>query len=380
MCQNIFAEQRRKNMSDEVFEDEPEDKEHLGVPKEKRYLNTASYDYSVDYLYSLMSGDNPKIVLEVPFQRNQVWKDDRSSQLIESIIMNVPIPPLYFAEEEDGKWLVVDGLQRLTAIKTYFENEYKLKDLEIISELDDLKYKDLPTKPKDLLKDGLLRINVIKKDSHPDIKYDIFMRLNKGSVSLNTQELRNCLYRGSLNDMLKNIVNNEEILTAFRQKKPHNRFLDIEFIVRFLALDENLIVDDDGNASITNYGSLKSFLNDYMEKNKELKANSLKEIEEKIITTYQKVNSILADNYGLKLPNSKSTLINKAYADCIFLSFSRIPADKLIAKKSEILTERDRIVSLPEFQESVLRRTTDHENIKTRLSIWFKGFNNGLLK
>ena len=112
-----------------------EEDNNRDIPKEKRKLETASYDYSVDYIWSLMSGDTPKIILEVPFQRNQVWKDDRCSQLVESIIMNVPIPPLYFAEEEDGKWLVVDGLQRLLAIKTFYENEYSLKKLEIIREL-----------------------------------------------------------------------------------------------------------------------------------------------------------------------------------------------------------------------------------------------------
>jgi len=368
-------------MTDEqVFQDEVEETDQLGVPKEKRHLNTASYDYSVDYLYSLMAGDNPKIILEVPFQRNQVWKTDRSSQLIESIIMNVPIPPLYFAEEDNGKWLVVDGLQRLTAIKDYFENEYKLIDLEIISELDTLKFKDLPAKPRDLLKDGLLRINVIKKDSHPDIKYDIFMRLNRGSVSLNTQELRNCLYRGSTNDMLKRLVQYPDILSAFNQKAPHNRYLDIEFIVRFLALDEKLVEGEDGNISIRDYSSLKSFLNAYMERNKNLTAEALASIEEKIVLVFRKVNAVLGDDFGLKLPNSKSNLVNKAYADCVFLSFSRIPIEKLIEKKHEILIKRNEIIELPEFQESVLRRTSDHESIKKRLTLWFKGINYGILQ
>ena len=83
----------------------------IDVPKEKRYLNTMSYDYSVQYLYDLMR--KGKIVLEVPFQRKQIWKPEQASSLLESIIMNVPIPPLYFAEEENGNWLVLDGLQRL---------------------------------------------------------------------------------------------------------------------------------------------------------------------------------------------------------------------------------------------------------------------------
>ena len=95
----------------------------VDVPNEERYLNTISYDYSVQYLYELIK--RGKIVLEVPFQRKQIWKTDQASSLLESIIMNVPIPPLYFAEEENGNWLVLDGLQRSSSIKNYYENTVK---------------------------------------------------------------------------------------------------------------------------------------------------------------------------------------------------------------------------------------------------------------
>ena len=114
----------------------------IDVPKEKRYLNTISYDYSVQYLYDLIK--RGKIILEVPFQRNMIWKYDKASALIESVIMNVPIPPLYFAEEENGNWLVLDGLQRLSSIKNYYDNEFALTKLEVLCELNKLKYKDLP--------------------------------------------------------------------------------------------------------------------------------------------------------------------------------------------------------------------------------------------
>ena len=173
----------------EIFKQD-NDSYKIEVPKEKRYLNTMSYDYSVQYLYDLIN--RGKIVLEVPFQRQQIWKADQASSLLESIIMNVPIPPLYFAEEENGNWLVLDGLQRLYSIANFYNNEFALKNLEVLTELNGTKYKDLPPKAKSLLDDGMLRVNVIKKDSHRDIKYDIFMRLNRGAVTLNYQELRNC--------------------------------------------------------------------------------------------------------------------------------------------------------------------------------------------
>src|SRR5690606_11864386 len=121
-------------MNKEIFEKDDE-RLILDIPKEERYLNTSAYDYSVEFIVSMMEGDYPKIILEVPFQRKYVWKDDKASQLIESIIMNVPIPPIYFAEEEDGRWLVIDGLQRLTSLLRYFQNEFGLKKLDILEDL-----------------------------------------------------------------------------------------------------------------------------------------------------------------------------------------------------------------------------------------------------
>ena len=229
----------------DIFQTEKETYE-IDVPKEKRYLNTMSYDYSVQYLYDLMK--KGKIILEVPFQRKQIWKSDKSSSLIESIVMNVPIPPLYFAEEENGNWLVLDGLQRLSSIRNFYDNEFSLCKLEVLSELNKRKYKDLPPKSKSLLDDGMLRVNVIKKDSHRDIKYDIFMRLNRGAVTLNYQELRNCMYRGNLNDAAKELCEeNVDFLKILKQKKPHQRYLDVEFIIRYFAISDNIAAIYYGN-------------------------------------------------------------------------------------------------------------------------------------
>jgi len=358
-------------MGREIFQKE-EDNE-IEIPKEKRKLNTVSYDYSVEFIVSLMNSDNPKIILEVPFQRRFIWKNDRTSQLIESIIMNVPIPPLYFAEEEDGKWLIVDGLQRLNSIKSFFDNEFNLRKLEIIKELEGIKFKDLPPKSKDLLKDGLLRINVIKKDSHPDIKYDIFMRLNKGAVTLNTQELRNCLYRGRLNDMAKDLVKQPLILKFLNLKAPHNRFLDVEFILRYLAFSESLERDNKGYY-IKNYkGSLKSFLNDFMKSKKDITDSEIDNYKEKVLSTFNKTLAVFGEDRGLRNPESRSTQINKAFADCVLLSFEKYDKDLLRDNGSNIVYLRDQLYKDDNFLPLISKRTSDTEVIKSRLSLWFKG-------
>lgn len=367
-------------MAKEIFDTKADnDKLILDIPKDKRHLNTSSYDYSVEFLVSMMQ--DGKIILAVPFQRQYVWKDDKASQLIESIIMNVPIPPIYFAEEEDGKWLVVDGLQRLNSLKRYFENEFGLKKLDIIKDLEKSKYKDLPPKAKSLLANGQLRANVIRKDSHPDIKYDIFMRLNKGAVTLNYQELRNCLYRGDLNNIAKEIVeNNEAFLQILNLKEPHNRFLDVEFIVRFFALYDNLKLNEEGNYEVEGYkGRMVTYLNEYMSNNKVMTPEKREEFLNLFNDTIDKVVAVFGiDNAFRDLTATKSKT-NKALADCILLSFTYHSLEVLTNNRDLIVTTlRELLVNDNNFKTSISQRTSDTDVLNNRIDKWIKHLNDAI--
>lgn len=365
-------------MSEKTIFEKEDDGVTVDIPVEKRKLANVSYDYSVEFIFSQMTGDIPKVILEVPFQRQYIWKEDRASQLIESIIMNVPIPPLYFAEEKDGRWLVVDGLQRLKSVKSYFENEFALNKLEIIKELEGVKFKDLPPKAKSLLKDGALRINVIKFESHPEIKYDIFMRLNKGAVTLNNQELRNCLFRGTFNEMLKKLVKENEILRVLNLKEPHDRYLDVEFLVRYLSFSEYLKHNEEGYF-IENYkGSLKSFINDYMLEKKDANEEKINSLKEKTLKTFRKILAVFEDGQGLLNTASKSSQINKAFADCILLSFEKYEMPELLIKKAEIQTLKNQFLEDTIFISYISKRTSDSEIIKKRLNLWFEGLKDAI--
>ncbi len=361
--------------------DNSDDKMGVEIPKEKRYLNTSSYDYSVEFLVDLMSGKEPKIILAVPFQRNFVWKIDRASQLIESVIMNVPIPPLYFAEEDSGRWLVIDGLQRLNSLKRFFENEYSLKGLEIIKELEGLKYKDLPPKAKDLLKDGLMRINVIKKDSHDDIKYDIFMRLNKGSVTLNYQELRNCLYRGHLNERVKVFVTeNKDFQKILKLKKPHERYLDVEFIMRIFALQEKLVKDKKGVYTVKDYsGRMVNFINNFMKTSAKLSDDEAKELVDEFKKTISKVVTVFGVDNAFKDITAKTLRFNKSIGEFTAISFGLYDIEVLKANKKVIITLLKKLLNEnEEFKKSISQRTSDTDIVNFRLNLWLNELKNAL--
>ena len=344
----------------------------IDVPKEKRYLNTMAYDYSVQYLYELIK--RGKVVLEVPFQRQEIWKNDKASSLLESIIMNVPIPPLYFAEEEDGNWLVLDGLQRLSSIRNFYDNEFALTKLEVLKELNKLKYKDLPPKSKSLLDDGMLRVNVIKKDSHRDIKYDIFMRLNRGAVTLNYQELRNCLYRGNLNDAAKELcLENKDFLFFLKQKKPHKRYLDVEMIIRYFAFSDNIVKNDNGDIILNNYkGKLVQYLNEYMEDNKNCSEEEKQNYKKRFNSTLEKVIIVFGTDKAFRDISTNNTKVYKTIADFIMPSFERMSKEYVETNKEMLYQKLVTFLNDERIQESISKRTSDREIVNFRIGEWFK--------
>ncbi len=361
----------------EIFQNENESYE-IDVPKEKRFLNTMSYDYSVQYLYDLMK--KGKIILEVPFQRKQIWKNDKASSLLESIIMNVPIPPLYFAEEENGSWLVLDGLQRLSSIKNYYDNEFALTKLEVLTELNRKKYKDLPPKAKGLLDDGMLRVNVIKKDSHRDIKYDIFMRLNRGAVTLNYQELRNCMYRGNLNDAAKELcLENVDFLRILKQKKPHPRYLDVEFIIRYFAISDNIAVDTNGDVYLEGYkGKLVQYLNEYMDVHKNCSSEEKQAYKDRFNSTIEKVKLVFGLDKAFRDISTENTKIYKTIADFVMPSLERMSIDFVENNKEIIYNRLLEFLKNDDIKYSLSKRTTDKDIVNLRLKMWFKEFEDAI--
>lgn len=154
-----------------IFDTEHEDKLALTIHKKKCTLETTSYDYTVDYLFSLIEDGN--IIIE----RASLWKTEKASKLIESLMINFPISLIYLKEQEDGKWLVIDGKQRLFAIFNFIQNQYKLTGLEILKEFENKTFKDLPPQAKRLINLSVMHIVLIRHNSHPDIVSNMMKRL-----------------------------------------------------------------------------------------------------------------------------------------------------------------------------------------------------------
>ncbi len=354
-----------------LFENE-DDEETLSIPKEKRILRTQSYDKSVSDLVGMMR--DKRIHLTPEYQRNYIWDNKKASLLVESILLNIPIPVIYAAREpnENLSWNIVDGLQRLNALQRFYNNDFPLKGLEILSELNGKKYNTLNMKAKSYLDDANLRIVLLFEDSHPDIKYDIFMRLNTGSVKLKPQELRNCLYRGSLNETLKEIVKDKNILSIMNLNAPHKRMDDIELVLRYIAISENY---NKIKGTLENYnGAMKSFLNDYMYKNQNISEKKLEEIKNKVILTMEKVFNIFGKKAFRKFEETSeniSTRINLSLMDVIMISFENYSIEDLLRNKDNIIDLYKNIaVTNKDFISAITTGTSSKSNIEARIKIW----------
>ena len=151
--------------------------------------------------------DNPSYEISPEYQRRHRWDNERKSRLIESLIMNVPIPPIFLYEFDYSKYEVMDGLQRLTAIHEFYRNIFSLTGLKEWPELNNRKYDELPAKVREGIdRRYLSSVILLKETAHSEedalrLKQLVFERINSGGVQLSSQESRNALFDGPMNQL-----------------------------------------------------------------------------------------------------------------------------------------------------------------------------------
>lgn len=357
------------------FDDNVSEDEIIEIPQEVRKISTQAYDKSVSDIVRMIEDND--ITLNPEYQRNYIWDNKKSSLLIESIILNVPIPVIYVSQEEDDSWTVIDGLQRLNSLYRFFQRDFKLSGLEILTELNKSDVKSLNPKALRVLKNGLLRIIVISHDSHPEIKYDVFMRLNTGAVKLNDQELRNCLYRGKLNEKVKEITSKRNILELFNLEEPHKRMIDCELILRFLSLYKNFNPKDN---SINNYkGRMKTFINECIIEERKISDDKLLEIENLVDEVSETIILVYSKN-AFKRFNAEEVYegtLNRSLMDILFLSTAILDRKKILEHKDAIFARfKDLMINDVEFKNSITIGTSDTKVLNYRIDRWINEIKN----
>lgn len=221
------------------FDAEPDNGDELELPVSQREVLTRPSDPQVRALHDKQK--RGKLVLQPEFQRQYVWDRKKASRLIESVLLRVPLPIVYLSEQPDNKEYVIDGQQRLTSLFSFIDGKFpggepfKLIGLTAYKELNKKSFTEIGEELQDRIQDYSLRTITLLKQSDADLKFEIFERLNTGSEPLNDMELRNCVYRGPYNALLKNLAAEPDFRALLGLSAPDKRMRDVELVLRFAS-------------------------------------------------------------------------------------------------------------------------------------------------
>lgn len=346
-----------------------------------KFLDAVIYtsDWTTETIIGQMEKGN--IALNPRFQRRDAWTIERKSLFIESLIIGIPVPQIVLAELERGKYIVIDGKQRLLALSQFYgkssskNNNYKLTKLEIDKTLNRKSYFELQANPKysaqlNSLNNQTIRAVVIRNAPSMDFLHTVFWRLNTGSVKLSPQELRLALYQGSFSDFIDDRAMASLVIKRLLNiTEPDFRMRDVELLARFIGFI---------NFIGTYNGDMWDFLNKtYQTLNK--KWDECKGIIEDQVRRFEDGAAAAIEIFGIndvaRRPiDEPRKRFNRAIFDVIvyYFSFEQV-ARKAIENKENVKRSFTELWNESEsFKDSVERTTKSVESVKTRYELWGK--------
>lgn len=326
---------------------------------------------------------NKTIKLAPDFQREYVWDIKRKSQLIESMMLKIPLPMFYVSEDRNGIWEVVDGLQRLTTIKNYVlgdDNDgkgFKLKGLEFWSDIyDGLDFFNLEKQPSNVkvvnnILETELSFIVINPETPEKVKRNIFKRINTGGMRLSNQEIRHALYQGRASDLLKSLVEDRIYGIVINNTVKDNRMAGRELILRFLSfyfLTYNTYKGDMDDFLSNTMRAINGEV-DLLPENIVIQSDA--EIVELFRTGLIRAYSLFGEHaFRKSLPNDlRKTPINKSLFElwlCVLSKIKKSTFDMLNIKKDILITRYSDMMKDDDFMNSISRYGSSMQGAKYR--------------
>ena len=343
----------------ELFQEIIIEKEDTGLSLMDEPFNPSDIDIDTKTpaLYNLITrlkADPSEIDLYPDFQRkDDLWDAGKQSRLIESILISFPLPAFYFDGTNDDKWLVVDGLQRLSALRNFVINQtLKLQELEFLKDLNGETYDSLPRSLQRKIEETQIVAYIIKPGTPPKVKYNIFRRINTGGLVLEPQEIRHALNQGLPAKYVADLADTHIFKKATENKISTSRMLDREFVTRFIAFYLN--------APETYTPDLDSFLNNSMSQIANMSPNKLA-IMKKDFTEAMEYSFKIFGKWAFRkadLYPQKRKPINKALFEVWSVNLAKLTADErqiVLSKKEELINN---FVKLMKTNEKFLRSIT----------------------
>lgn len=340
---------------------EEEDPETLKFP--------ATYDQEVDIKEEWFSvfelrrkiGQN-KVVMNPDFQRNLVWKKQQKSQFIESIILNIPLPPLYFRKELDGNYIVVDGLQRTSALDDFLSNKFSLTGLDALPDLNGHTFSQLENRLQSRIEDRKLLVYNLQPQVPMKVVYDIFNRINTGGTKLERQEIRNCIFIGKATTMLKELANSDQFKMAIDKGISPTRMKDREAVLRCVAF-----TIFDYNVDYKN--SMDDFLERAMRKLNSFNQTGIESLKEEFLRVIDATFIVFGEK-NFRLPTEFSRgRINIAVLESVYSFFSKHSNDFIIKNSGQIRHNFALLLDDRDYQEAVRFSTGSTSSVQDRFYI-----------
>lgn len=321
-------------------------------------INEEKYS-AYEYLRRLNRGD---IKMNPEFQRKIVWNQVQKSRFIESLLLQLPIPQLYLKRDTGGKLVVIDGLQRTTAIADFISNKFPLSGLNALSELNGKSFRDLQEDERlsglaTRIEDKQLFFYVLGPSVPMRVVYDIFNRINTGGTKLERQEVRNCVFIGNSTRLLKEISESLVFKKSIENGISPNRMKDREAILRCLAF---------ALTPYTEYqGSLDELLEMTMKNLNSMSAVEIEDLKRHALETFEKTYQIFG-NCNFRIPSGNTRgRINIALMEAVFNCFWNRSDEKMSDKKA-ILKRFDEMLGDKEFLESFRSSTGSKSGVRLR--------------
>ena len=328
----IFANEGIEVITDDVELESDEDvldNDPNVVPFDPSKIDIESKALTIDSILKKIKYD--ELELDSSFQRKAgLWTVKQKSQLIESLLLKIPLPTFYFDASNDEKWQIIDGLQRISTLKEFaVDQTLTLTGMEFLKDLNGSKYDKLPRSLQRRLEETNVNTYIVKPTTPKNVKFNIFKRINTGGLVLEPQEIRNALYQGQASEFLLRLSKNENFLKATGNSIKPTRMLDREFCLRYVAFTE---------LSLDSYtGNLDDFLNSGMDYLGKVDEDKLNVIETSFSRNMNSAYELFGQYAFRKVINGRRGPVNKSFFEMWSYTLNNLSdteIDCLLSKKS----------------------------------------------
>ncbi|MEB3359485.1 MAG: DUF262 domain-containing protein [Synechococcales bacterium] len=354
----------------EVFEEDDTgvevEEEEIIEPFDPTKIKIDARQITIDLILNRIKYE--EINLSPDFQRDSnIWNDTAKSRLIESMLIRIPLPAFYIDATDEDKWVVIDGQQRLTTIKKFVldEEKFRLSKLEFLTQFESKTYDELPRSYQRRINETQITVYLIEAGTPPEVKFNIFRRINTGGLPLSSQEIRHALNQGKATRLLEKLARSKEFRVATANGVPDKRMSAREVVLRFLAF--KVFSPDEYDAK-----ELDTFLNEVMEAMNKMPDKELFQLESEFFRTMAAAADIFENDAFRKRykKNAPRSPINKALFETWSVNLSSLDDTQILVLKNNKTLLVDRFIELMNndsyFETSISQGTGDIGKVKHR--------------